>query len=340
MARDRESGGAYSTHPAELSKICLARLPLLRVSFAKPSFARVLCRPEAITVAAHRFQQRLAARGVDLAAEPGDIDVHDIGQRVLAIAPDLVEDAGAREHPAWRAHQQFKNGEFLGGELDLLAASLDLEQIPVEHEIANLHDIRLRGEIARAADQRLDAREQLIEIEGLGEIVVGADAQAFDLVLERVHSGQHENRRVVSLLAQALADIVAVHIGQHQIEHDHVEFARLGEIDPRGSGGGNGDPVIFGAEPAVDEVGDPRLVFDQKNVHAATSGGDAGSATVTVVPSPKRLFTSILPLWASTMALATGRPKPKPSSLRSLALPPRRNRSKIPSSSSGAMPIP
>src|SRR6476619_8271119 len=39
--RDRESGGAYSTHPAELSKICLARLPNFRVCFAKPCLPRV-----------------------------------------------------------------------------------------------------------------------------------------------------------------------------------------------------------------------------------------------------------------------------------------------------------
>src|SRR5262245_8362400 len=296
--------------------------------------------PEAIAVAAHRFQQRLAAWRVDLAAEPGDIEVHDVGERGFAVAPNLSEDAGAREHAARRAHQQLEDGELLGGELDLLAAALDLEQIAIQHKIGNLQDIRPRSEIARSADQRLNAGEQLIEIEGFGEIIVGADAQAFDLVLERVHGGQHQNGRVIALQAQALTDVIAVHVGQHQIQHDHVELSGLGEIDPLGSGGGDGDAVIFGAEPAIDEVGDPRLVFDQQDVHAAPSGGEAGSATVTVVPSPKRLFISILPLWASTMAFATGRPKPKPSSLCSPALPPRRNRSKIPSSSSGAMPIP
>src|SRR5262245_62733584 len=98
--------------------------------------------------------------------------------------------------------------------------------------------------------------------------------------------------------------------------------------------------MIFGPEAAVDEVGDARLVFDEKDVHAAASVVAAGSATVTVVPSPGRLAISILPLWASTIARATGRPRPKPSAFMVEALPPRRKRSKIPSSSSAGMPMP
>ena len=55
---------------------------------------------------------------------------------------------------------------------------LHFEQLPVEREIGDLEDLRLRSELVRAPDQGLDAREQLVEIERFGEIVVGADAQA------------------------------------------------------------------------------------------------------------------------------------------------------------------
>ena len=82
-------------------------------------------------MASHRFKLVPATRRVDLTAEPRDIDVHHIGERILAIAPNLV-DAGAREHAARRAHQQFENGKLLGGKLDLLAAALDFKQVPVQ----------------------------------------------------------------------------------------------------------------------------------------------------------------------------------------------------------------
>ena len=45
----------------------------------------------------------------------------------------------------------------------------------------------------------------------------------------------------------------------------------LASSTPSAAGGGNGDAVIFGAEAAIDEVGDARLVFDQKHVHAPSS---------------------------------------------------------------------
>ena len=71
--------------------------------------------------------------------------------------------------------------------------------------------------------------------------------------------------------AQALADVVAVHVGEHQIEDDHVELAGLGKLDAFGAGWGDGDAVVFGAQAAVDEIGDPRLILDEKHVHAGAS---------------------------------------------------------------------
>ena len=79
-------------------------------------------------------------------------------------------------------------------------------------------------------------RQQLVEVEGLGEIVVGADFQALDLVLERVHGGQHQDRGVVAFMPQPLAHVIAVHVWQHQVEHDHVELAGLGKLDAFGAG--------------------------------------------------------------------------------------------------------
>src|SRR4029078_2428727 len=194
-----------------------------------------------------------------------------------------------------------------------------------------------------------------IASERLYAVALGARLKTLDLVLERVHGSQHQDRSVVALEPEPLAHVVAVHVRQHQVQDDDVELADLGEIqstdherdladlgeiDSLGACGGNRHAVIFGAQAAVDEVRDARFVFNQKHVHLEASAVSAGSATVTVVPSPTRLAISILPLWASTMALATGRPRPKPSSFMAAAFPPRRKRSKIRSSSSGGMPMP
>src|SRR5262245_19228019 len=297
-------------------------------------------RSQPVAMASHGLQQRFATRGIDLAPQPRDVDVYDIGERVLAIAPYLVEDASAGEDSAGRAHQKLEDCKFLGRELDGVATAPHLQQLAIEDEVGNLQNVGVGREFVRPAHQSLDAGKQLVEIERLGEIVVGAQFQALDLVFQGVHGGQHQNRRVIALETQTLTHVVAVHVGEHQIEHDNIELAGLGEVHPRASRRSDGPAMIFGPEPAVDEVGDARLVFDEKDVHAAASVLAAGSATVTVVPSPGRLAISILPLWASTIARATGRPRPKPSAFMVEALPPRPKRSKIPSSSSAGMPMP
>ena len=51
------------------------------------------------------------------------------------------------------------------------------------------------GEVAvRAAQQRLDPAQQLAQAERLGQVVVGAQLQADDLVDLLVTGGQHQHR--------------------------------------------------------------------------------------------------------------------------------------------------
>ena len=101
-----ESGWHNLAIPAELARFhnrigavqagILAKLP-------EPD-ATSTGRLQSISMAAHGFEQGLAVRRVDLAAEPRDINIDDIGERILAIAPHLVENPRAREDAAWRAH--------------------------------------------------------------------------------------------------------------------------------------------------------------------------------------------------------------------------------------------
>src|SRR3990172_11620383 len=266
-----ESGGAYSTDPGAVGKVPLPDGQIFPQRSVQDSPLASRRRLQTVAMTAHSLEQGLAPGRIDLAPEPRDIDVDDIGERVFAVAPDLVEDTGAGEDPAGRTHQQLEDSELLGRELDGIAAAPYFEQLPIENEIGNLQDVGARREIVRAAHQRLDAGQQLVKIEGLGEVVVGAYLEYLDLVLQRIHGGQHEDRRIVALEPQALANVIAVHVGKHEIEHDDVELAGLGKVDPLAAGGGDGNPMIFRPESAVNEVGDARLVFDQEHGHAFAS---------------------------------------------------------------------
>ena len=66
------------------------------------------------------------------------------------------------------------------------------------------------------------AREQLLERERLGQIVVRARLQAGDQVGGLTEGGQHQHRHRVALLAEPAAQRQTVDAGQHPIQHDGV----------------------------------------------------------------------------------------------------------------------
>jgi hypothetical protein len=75
---------------------------------------------------------------------------------------------------------------------------------------------------ARAPHQRLQARDQFARLEGLGEVVVGAQLQPDDAAHRVAARGQHQHRRRVGLGAQPAQQRQAVLAGQHQVQHDGI----------------------------------------------------------------------------------------------------------------------
>ena len=120
----------------------------------------------------------------------------------------------------------------------------------------------------RAAGERLHPRDQLLERERLGQVVVGAEVQALDAIADRRRGGQHQDPRVRAAVAQRHADRVAVHARQVAVEHDHVVAVDEALLQ-------RGRPVIgeVGRDPAVaqplgDVVGELDVILDHQYAHA------------------------------------------------------------------------
>ena len=79
---------------------------------------------------------------------------------------------------------------------------------------------------SRPAEDGRDPRHQLLEAEGLDEVVVPAEREAAHLVLGGVSGGEEEHRRPVTGGAQALAHVEAVEVGEHHVEHDEIRLHR------------------------------------------------------------------------------------------------------------------
>ena len=114
-----------------------------------------------------------------------------------------------------------------------------------------------------AAGERPDAGDELAEVKRLGEIVIGAEPEPFDPVLDRVGGGQHQHATLGALGYERAADLIAVHHGEVAVEHDHVIWddsgarqrvaAVVGDVD--------GDPLT--PQPRRDRLGQHFVIFDK-----------------------------------------------------------------------------
>ena len=121
-------------------------------------------------------------------AHAPDVDVDDPLVAVEVVAPDLLEELLAGEHPAGRLGERDEEVELEGGQGDRAAGGGDLAAAlvdgqPVEAEdavVAVLGRARpsASDRLLGAAQHRLDPGDDLAGAERLGDVVVGADAEA------------------------------------------------------------------------------------------------------------------------------------------------------------------
>src|SRR5215471_19708137 len=136
----------------------------------------------------------LAVRRVgELLAQLADEHVDDLELRLVHAAVEMVEEHLLGERRAFAQGEQLEHLVFFAGEMHARAVDLDGLGIEIDDEIAGLDD-RL-GMPLGAPHDRVDARHQLVLVEWLGHVVVGAEAEALDLVLDAGEAGEDEDRR-------------------------------------------------------------------------------------------------------------------------------------------------
>ena len=122
------------------------------------------------------------------------------------------------------------------------------------------------GSAAGAAQDGFDAGDQFTRVERLGHIVVGPQFQPHDLVHAVVAGGEHDDGQVGRELAgpHAAADLPAIHLRQHQVEHHQRRGLAGDQVQRRGPVAGrlHTEPLSFEIHPRqFDDVG--LVVHDQ-----------------------------------------------------------------------------
>src|SRR5215217_5277763 len=156
--------------PQRMTSVRAAEPPASRQRMGRRLYA------QDVACAADRMEEPRLATGFELPSQVGDEDLDRVRDRERVVAPHLVEQLLARDHQALVAHEVLEQLELALRELDAALAAGHLMRVRVEHQVADPQ----RGHPARraAAQQGAHAREQLLTLEGLDEVVVGADVEA------------------------------------------------------------------------------------------------------------------------------------------------------------------
>ena len=113
----------------------------------------------------------------------------------------------------------------------------------------------------------MDAGDQFLAVEGLRHIVIGAEAEAAHLGVHFRIARQDQHRGEDLRDAQFLEYIVAVHVGQVQVEQDDVVIIQLAQIEAFLAQVRRVHVEPFGREHKLDRPGHRRLVLDQQHSH-------------------------------------------------------------------------
>ncbi len=120
---------------------------------------------------------------------------------------------------------------------------------------------RLRAEL------QLDARDQFADEERLDDVVVRAQFEADDAVGFRSARGQEDDRRLrqLGIVADALADIQPVGIGQHDVEQDEVGADPPAKVEGATAGLRPGEKKAFFFQVVLQQREEIGIVFDENN---------------------------------------------------------------------------
>ena len=138
------------------------------------------------------------------------------------------------------------------------------------------------------AHDRLDARDQLGLVEGLGQIVVGAADQPAHLVGGIGAAGEDQHRRQHPPGPQAADHLVAVDVGQPQVEHDDVEIVQLGELEPVLAAGRRLADHVLALERMLDQASRNGIILDHQCTHRLLQPALGLDVTVGGAPLSRR----------------------------------------------------
>ena len=196
------------------------------------------------------------------------MDLDDV-RVVGVVAPDLGEQLMLGEHQAALADEIREQAQLGRGQLERRARSAGQASLLVDDDVAGFDR---RAEAACPPQHSTDASEQLFERERLDQVVVGAELETAQPVLDRVARGQEDDRQITGG-AQLPRQREPVAARKQHIEHGKVGGGGEDQVRPRVVGeAGDGNP--FPSQRPLDRLSYRLLVLDQHHPWRVCAHGD------------------------------------------------------------------
>ena len=131
---------------------------------------------------------------------------------------------------------------------------------------------------AGPAERGPDPGDQLGQVEGLADVVVGAGLEP-DHDVHRVGPGREHHDRDGRGLPDLAADLVAVEPRQHDVEEDEVERVGPEAVEALDAVGGGRDLEAGRTQPDRGHLADRRVILDEQDPRIRTESGLGGAGS-------------------------------------------------------------
>src|SRR3984893_17797088 len=269
---------------------------------------------------------------LDLLPQRAHIDAQILHVRV--VSPNLPQHETMGQDLARMRHHETQNLVFAWRKLDFVVAHRDDPAHEIDAKIAGMEQRLFAFLLEAMALRRADARQKLVDPEGLGHVIIGAPIERFDLGAFLFRIELDDDRESRAAVPYALDDVETIHVRQTEVEDKEIGGASANHVE-RGARIARGrDEIALAFQARAKKANDRRLIVDDENAqlscprrHGSVPGGgavpDAGRVIVRTAPSRAARFAAVsLPPMASTKPRQIARPSPVPARWRS----PRRTR--------------
>jgi hypothetical protein len=136
----------------------------------------------------------------------------------------------------------------------------------VQLQIVDLDDWSL--DLVSTAHQGAEPGQQLFQLERLGKVVIGAEIEAPDLVLNAAPRRQDQHMRAQSFLTPFFEQRQTVLFGEHEVENDDVVLRGLGLEVALLAIVSNIDGEVLFLQALLECSYKRAMVFNEENTHA------------------------------------------------------------------------